>query len=482
MQDKMSLVQVLQKIEQLLGKPDNPDLESLEDMEILKRIEEGFSKLQDEVVRYKDQLEESSIMLETQVEEISKTYEELSTLYDVTGLLFRSLDPVEELPGLMELILNSVPSQAIGVVVNLPDKTVFEVRSAPRTDLPFPEKEILRQLEQFILNQKASTILLEQQDISRRFPELEGKVTSLTVVPIGIKENLWGAMMLANRQEASLFTAGDRKLLESIANQLFFSLENFRYLQEKIEQERVFEQLKIAKQIQSSFLPAEIPPFQGTDISASFSPAIDVAGDYYDVIRMEERLYLIVADVSGKGIPASLLMSSFRTAVRILLPNVESLPDLVAQVNDHLAANDISDRFVTAIFISLDSRDNLMKFVNAGHDPILLFRPAEERFFEISNDGIPTGIFEDETFREDSFELADGDVFVMYTDGIPEARNTKREEFGFERLKDVIQRNYFRDAEQIKQQILKELVDFVGDAPQHDDTTFIVVKYTRNEN
>jgi len=124
---------------------------------------------------------------------------------------------------------------------------------------------------------------------------------------------------------------------------------------------------------------------------------------------------LVVADVSGKGVPASLLMSSFRSAVRILIENSLSLPDLMCKVNDHISQNEIADRFVTSVFIRLEYKNSKMKFVNAGHDPIILYRPSQDKFFELSNDGIPVGIFSGEKFIESEFDLEPEDIFIVYT-------------------------------------------------------------------
>ncbi|HNT95042.1 MAG TPA: PP2C family protein-serine/threonine phosphatase, partial [Thermotogota bacterium] len=274
---------------------------------------------------------------------------------------------------------------------------------------------------------------------------------------------------------------GDRKLLESISNQIFFGLENFQFLQDKIQQERFFEQLEIAKKIQESLLPQKIPQLRRLDIACHFEPAVEVAGDYYDIIHTGDNVFLVIADVSGKGVPASLLMSSFRSTVRIFLSVTEELPRLVEKVNDHIAQNEIADRFITGLFVTLDLRTGLIKYVNAGHDPLLLYRPSEDRFFEITNDGIPTGIFQGETYVESEYTLLPGDVFILYTDGIPEARNEEKEEFGFTRMQEVLRSNCENSAEAISAALTRSLKQFVDSAPQHDDITYMILKYRGNQ-
>ncbi len=436
-----------------------------------------FEGLKSDSLTYKEQLESSSILLETQLEEISKTYEELSTLFEATTILSRSLNPEDLLDDIVELVLNSIPCALISIVIRSIDKEpIFFSRD---TNASFSDQEIQSTesfLRKYLVDGTMKTILREGPEIDVNLGLDQGKIQSLIIIPIGTQEERYGVMLLANRQQQSLFTAGDRKLLESITNQFHFSLKNYHYLQERIKQERLREEIEIAKKIQNSLLPKTIAQLPDVEISASFSPAIEVAGDYYDVIPKKEGLLLVVADVSGKGIPASLLMSSFRTALKIFVDQARSLRELAVMTNDHVAKNGMADRFVTAMLLFLYKDSKTLAFCNAGHDPVLIYRPASDAFFELTNDGLPIGIFEDQDYQEDRFALAQGDVMIAYTDGIPEARNPKKEEFGFDRMKAVLRAAHKQSAAQIRDFILAQIAGFVQDAPQHDDTTFLVVK------
>jgi sigma-B regulation protein RsbU (phosphoserine phosphatase) len=474
---KSDLVSVYVKLCELLGEPKDSQIEEYDEDRLFRIIEQQFARLQSEFVAYKDQLEESSIMLETQVEEISKTYEEISTLYEVTSLLSKTLNPAEVLQKLIDLILNSVPSAYIGIFLSLDSGDVFETcqRGKPLNE---EQTSTIRDFFERITHQRQSkTIIIEEEGIKGRFPIFSGFFRSMIVVPLGTDSKMWGALGLANKENGDLYTAGDRKLLESISNQIFFGLENYSFLQEKIQQERFYEQLEIAKKIQESLLPQNIPHLDKLDIACYFEPAIEVAGDYYDVVHHDDTVFLVIADVSGKGVPASLLMSSFRSTVRIFLTVTDTLPELVRKVNDHIAQNDIADRFITGFFVSLNLTNGLMRYVNAGHDPLILYRPGEDRFYEITNDGIPTGIFEGEKYYQSDYTLEHGDVFILYTDGIPEARNQHREEFGFERIRSVVRENHEKSAAEISKALTLALEEFSQAAPQHDDITFMLFKY-----
>src|SRR6056297_2122507 len=477
---KKRLEELLKRIEQISDADNGKDIDKSilpdngED-HIVNVLEKGIEKLENELVSYKNQLEASSIMLETQLEEISKTYEELSTLYEVTRILSHTLDPLLVVEKLVESIRNSIPSEGIGIYFSYISVSEFYCSVNEESRLKEKLTSCKQFVKEYLSKNKVKTLMLEGEKLNQFDPSLA--IRSLIVIPISSNDKCYGGIVLVNRELGSIFTAGDRKLLESIANQIHFSIENFIFLEEKIEQERLREQINIAKEIQNSLLPAQIIQPENTQIAASFSPAVEVAGDYYDVFLIKDKTFLIVADVSGKGIPASLLMSSFRSAVKIMVHGSNSLPELVSKVNDHIAQNDITDRFVTSMFVLFDPKEGSFKYSNAGHDPIILYRKETDEFFEISNNGIPIGIFEDQKYIEEKFKLRPGDVFVIYTDGIPEARNEKKEEFGYSRLKDVIKANWNRTAIEIKDAILSAVEQFVQTAKQHDDTTFIVVKY-----
>lgn len=445
--------------------------------EQIKLLMSFFSQLKSDSLAYKEQLENSSILLETQLEEISKTYEELSTLFEATTILSRSLNPEDLLSDLLELVLNSIPSAFIGIILRRVDTELNFSFLDPGKDFSDEETISLETfLRDYLEKGQMKTILREGPEIDLNLGCAKGKISSLIVIPVGNVDERFGAFMLVNRQEQMLFTAGDRKLLESITNQFHFSLKNYHYLQERIKQERLREEIEIAKKIQNSLLPETIPQLDQASIAASFSPAIEVAGDYYDVICQPNGLLLVVADVSGKGIPASLLMSSFRTALKIFVERAQSLKELATLTNDHVAKNGMADRFVTSIFIFLSNDAKTMKYCNAGHDPVMIYRPREDLFFELTNDGLPIGIFENQEYCEDHFTLKEGDVLIAYTDGIPEARNKKKEEFGFDRIKEVLRASHQLDASHIRDRVLDAIDGFVQHAPQHDDTTFIVVK------
>ncbi len=216
-----------------------------------------------------------------------------------------------------------------------------------------------------------------------------------------------------------------------------------------------------------------MPNVEGIEISAVSYPAIHVGGDYYDVLEVEGKIYAVVADVSGKGIPAALLMSTVRSTLRTLLENVENLSELVSKLNKRITEDFEEDRFVTMAFFSLDKSGEL-RVVNAGHDPVYIVK--NDRMETVGSSGVPLGILPDWNYDEKVLELEPGTFVVAYTDGVVEARNIKGEEYGFERLEQVL-KEFKGSAEELTTKIKDSVFNFSSGAVQHDDTTIMVIKY-----
>ncbi len=229
-----------------------------------------------------------------------------------------------------------------------------------------------------------------------------------------------------------------------------------------------------ARAIQEGFLPKEIPQLAGYEIAAAWQSARVVGGDYFDVLPFDgEMCGLCIADVAGKGLPAALLMSNLQAAVRGLAS--PSLPpeDLCTRLNTLLCRNIASDRFVTLFYAQLDGPSRQLRYVSAGHNPpFVLHRDgSHERLCE---GGIVLGVFANQPFKSGTVQLQSGDRMVLYTDGVTEACNSDDEEFGEERLLQVLQQDPARSAIEIQKNILQAAAEF-SRGPRQDDATLLVV-------
>lgn len=247
-----------------------------------------------------------------------------------------------------------------------------------------------------------------------------------------------------------------------------------KILSERIEEELA--KVRLAARIQRDLLPRTPPAISGYDIAGRSIPAQTVGGDYFDFVPLDEgRLALCVADVSGKGLPASLLMANVQASVRSQVLAQASVSECLRRTNTLLYRSTDPGRFVTAFYAVLDYERQVLHFSNAGHNPPYLFRAdgAEEKLEE---GGLVLGIMEDTEFQESSRQLSPGDLLVIYSDGVTESMNAQGEEFGEAGLGAVVHRARAGSAEQVLNAIVEAALSFSGDRLQLDDITLIVLK------
>lgn len=424
-----------------------------------------LKKFIDEYNSYKEQLEGYSLTLEAHLEELSQTYEELSTMFTITKILTKSINPYELIPDFLDAVLNSIPSESAGITLFLNgEERFFTNNNDPRWGEVF---EYIRKL--FEISRK--DVIISEPDDS----PISG-TKSFISVPIISAKKIWGYMVLFNKLNGDFYTAADRKILESTATQLAFSLQNYDYIQKEIERQRLQEQLDIAKSIQTSLLPRKFPKNDKLEIYAKTLPAIFVGGDYYDVVKRKDGKYLIVfSDVSGKSVPAALLMSSIRTIVRNLGNHADEILNFARKVNEMITNDTPEDQFTTMVLALLDIEKMKMDVCNAGHNPTIIIKKNGE-LKKIESNGIPFGIISDFEYSYTPLDLNNGDLIFMYTDGISEARNEKGEEFGHERITEVL--SFFKDKSpnEVVEGIIERVIEFSKNTHQHDDITALAIK------
>ncbi|MFH1593534.1 MAG: CHASE2 domain-containing protein [Candidatus Omnitrophota bacterium] len=250
-----------------------------------------------------------------------------------------------------------------------------------------------------------------------------------------------------------------------------------KFITETHKREVMEKELSIAKKIQQSFLPKANPKAEGTDIGVQMSTALQVGGDLYDYVEMEDgRLGLMIGDVSGKGVPAALYMAKVVSEFKFYARE-EKASETILKLNDRLCADSGSGLFVTLSYMIFDKKTNMLSYSTGGHLPLIMVRKGEEepRLVDLK-EGMPLGLFEG-IFLEEKIELKSGDTLVLYTDGVTEAMNAREEMFGEERLVKLIKDNRGLNAEALVKIIQKEVKIFEG-KKQHDDITVMVFRRT----
>jgi serine phosphatase RsbU (regulator of sigma subunit)/anti-sigma regulatory factor (Ser/Thr protein kinase) len=250
-----------------------------------------------------------------------------------------------------------------------------------------------------------------------------------------------------------------------------------------VEQEKMQKEIAVAKEIQQTLLPKIVPDTEGFDIASLYRSAKEVGGDYYDIIKVAPHMTgVIVADVSGKGVPGSLVMTITRTVARLVALKNRSAKSVLSKVNAFVKEDMKKGMFVTAFYLVLNSVNRRINFASAGHDPLILYRAKEDKCYYIKPKGFPLGISlpDDELFKkimvEENLKLQKDDLIVIYTDGVTEAMNGRREQWGEKRFVEFIKSNGKMTPHDFIDKLSLELKDFTQEYPQNDDITIVVIK------
>ena len=250
---------------------------------------------------------------------------------------------------------------------------------------------------------------------------------------------------------------------------------------EHLQLESIQSDLAVAGEIQKAILPCRFPPFPeitDLDIYASMTPAKEIGGDFYDFFRLDEdRIGLVIADVSGKGVPAALFMAVSNTLLRSIALTKDNSRECIEELNRLICRVNVNSMFVTVFYGILNHRTGALDYTNGGHNPAYVLRGKNgelERLDHFPN--LVIGGFEDFSYKSESAQLDPGDSLFLYTDGITEAFDAKDEAFGDERLEDSLVELYHDDAKTIIEGVYADLGEFIGDRTQSDDITMLVVK------
>lgn len=310
-------------------------------------------------------------------------------------------------------------------------------------------------------------------------------VRSVIAVPLIFRDRFFGVLAVTNPTDGMPFTETDFTLVQSLAEQAALALHNAEFLNLQIERKQLDLDLSLASGIQQMLLPEQAPQIDALDIDARYAAAQKVGGDLYDVIPLNaHRIGIAVADVSGKGIPASLLMAICRTNLRQIAPRIESPAEVLAQLNRDLGQDVRPGMYITIAYAVVDTQAGTVTLARAGHElPLLLRRERVSGVFVsefIGSEGMPLGMVPDEIFTTVIENRAEpflpGDSLVLYTDGITEAPNEEEKEFSGHRLADTLRMLHNRSAREINDGILDAVHRFTGLVPQRDDLTLVTVK------
>jgi sigma-B regulation protein RsbU (phosphoserine phosphatase) len=301
-------------------------------------------------------------------------------------------------------------------------------------------------------------------------------IHSLLSVPLISKGRMIGLISIFNKKMKEGFDADDQRLLTIIAAQSAQVIENARLLEEEQALLKIQEELRLAFEIQNNLLPQSAPKIQNYDISGKSLPAREVGGDYFDFIQLEsDQLAFCLGDVSGKGLPAALLMSNLQATIRGQTLVHNSPAECLNRSNTILFHNTAPEKFATFFYGILDIKNHRLRYTNAGHNYPYIFS-KERGVKELKSGGVVLGCLQVADFSEEIVDFQAGDLLVIYSDGITEATNTEEEEFGEIRLTEVILDNLEKPTDDLIRLILGAVESFSENSTQTDDMTLMAIR------
>jgi sigma-B regulation protein RsbU (phosphoserine phosphatase) len=301
------------------------------------------------------------------------------------------------------------------------------------------------------------------------------RTRSMLCVPIKNRgQRVVGVLQLLNKTNGT-FGARDLDFLNGISDHMAIAMENATLHLELLEKQRMEQELALGREIQGRLFPATPCGVTGTELAALSLPCYEVGGDYYDFIELPDGdLGLAIGDVSGKGVAAALIMSSLQAALRVAAPLEDDLPRLVRRLNSLVYRNTHARKYVTFFFARYTPSTGALRYVNAGHNPAFVAGNGEP--IELWATGKPIGIMPDCTYEEGAIDLSPGSTLFLYTDGLNEAENPDDEEFGMDRLRELVVTQRDADIRDIPNNVLEAVTAFERGTRPTDDKTIVVVR------
>jgi sigma-B regulation protein RsbU (phosphoserine phosphatase) len=343
-------------------------------------------------------------------------------------------------------------------------------------------EEIARHLKQRNVKGILESSSDRTRNLSSHLAALKGsRFRSILAFEIPVKgENIGKLALLKELPDG--FNREMTKIVATFANQAGISIENFRLMEEALQNERYKEELKIAKMVQKSLLPQNLEQDSDFDIAAFSESADEVGGDYYDTLRTNgHQVAMIVADVSGKGTTAAFHMSQMKGIFHSLAQDCVEPDVFMIKANQALVYCLERGSFISATFFTIDTQEKKIHYARAGHCPLLVYNAEKNETSFFRDKGIALGMIKNRSYsnyiKSNTFDYRPGDIMVLYTDGITEAKNAKGEEFGYERLASVLLEVKDETAKKIQEHLINRLYEFTGTSNINDDYTTVIVKF-----
>jgi sigma-B regulation protein RsbU (phosphoserine phosphatase) len=412
---------------------------------------------------------------------------ELSALYRV-GHAIKTTFVLEELSRMIVQVVTSVLAAHRGSILLIDDENGdLLVKGAIGFQEDTSENIRLKErggVTRHILS-VGEPVLSADLEADLKIPRAVGRgyrTGSFMAAPVKVNGAIRAIINVSDQETGRPFSREDLRLLALLADQVSVSLENFELSQRLVERERVERELQIAHRIQMKVLPHEFPQHPGVGVWARSHPAKEIGGDYYDFFTLSEtRVAFAIGDVSGKGIPAALVMMMLRSLLKVQAQYTAEPDRLLAALNALLARDLETDMFITFFYGVLDVEAGGLRFANAGHPPPLVLRAGTGELEELPTDGTPLGMFDQIASRSRWAEIGPGDTIVLYTDGVVDAVGPDGEPYGEDRFRRILDARRALAPPQLSEAIYQDVMHFLDGRPLADDLTLVVVRRTAGD-
>lgn len=406
--------------------------------------------------------------------------ERLGLLYRLSQTFNSSLDLDEVLNRVMDEVIAVTHAERGFVMLQDSDGLLHfhAARGIDQQTIDTPEFHISRGLVDRVAAEGQPLLTSDAQSddrLSMRHSVVHLGLRSILCVPMHFRDKLVGVIYVDNRLQAGIFTQADLELLTAVAASAAIAIDNARLYRLAVEKGRLERELQMARDLQHSLLPQYAPHFPGWQFVARWQPARQVAGDFYDFLPTGERLGLIIADVSDKGMAAALFMALSRSILRASLSHAAPV-DGITQANRLICADAANGMFVTLFYGLLDPATGELTYVNAGHDPPLQYRAATDEWEMLWPTGPVLGIDESMSYEQHTIQLDSDDFLLLYTDGVTDAINSRQQEYGRVRLRQIVATERRAPAVKLMGALERDLHDFVDGSDPFDDVTILLVK------
>jgi phosphoserine phosphatase RsbU/P len=415
-----------------------------------------------------------------QTDQSQLSAERLGLLYRLSQAFNSTLDLDEVLNRVMDEVIAITRAERGFVMLQEQDGRLHfhAARGIDQQTIDTPEFHISRGLVARVAEEGQPILTSDAQSderLSMRHSVVNLRLRAILCVPMRVRDKLVGVIYVDNRLHTGIFTQADLELLTAVAATAAIAIDNARLYKLAIEKGRIERELQMARDLQRSLLPQHTPRIPSWQFIARWQPARQVAGDFYDFIPVGEQLGLLIADVSDKGMASALFMVLSRSILRASLS--QAIPvDGVTQANRLICADSVDGMFVTLFYGLLDPATGDLTYVNAGHDPALLYQAATDQWQMLWPTGPVLGIDEAMVYEQRTIRLNPNDFLLLYTDGVTDALNSQGQEFGRDRLRQIAAAERRAPADTLVGTLEQALYEFVGGSEPFDDVTILLVK------